>query len=78
MRLVFQARKKLLNSKVLITGTGGPGSASTLYLTAAETGLLGIADSDQVEISNLQRQIIHSTANISKLKSLSAAEKILS
>ena len=51
-------QKKLLKSKVLIVGAGGLGSPIALYLTAAGIGTIGIIDSDTVEISNIQRQII--------------------
>lgn len=62
---------KLLNSKVLVLGAGGLGSAAIAYLAAAGIGTLGIMDNDLVEISNLQRQIIHG-GNIGMSKSKSA------
>jgi len=61
---------------VLIIGAGGLGSPAALYLAAAGVGTLGIADSDHVDLSNLQRQIIHFTEDIGKPKVVSAAEKI--
>lgn len=71
-----KGQKKLLAGKVLLIGTGGLGSPVSLYLAAAGIGKLGIVDSDNVEISNLQRQIVHSTPNIGKPKVESAAERI--
>jgi molybdopterin/thiamine biosynthesis adenylyltransferase len=68
---------KLLEAKVLVVGLGGLGSAITYYLAAAGVGCLGIIDSDVVDISNLQRQILHSTATIGIPKTVSA-EKTLS
>ncbi len=62
---------KLLNSKVLVLGAGGLGSAAIAYLSAAGVGTLGIMDNDIVEISNLQRQIIHG-GNIGMSKARSA------
>ena len=56
-----EGQKKLLKSKVLIIGAGGLGSPVALYLAAAGVGTIGIADADLVDLSNLQRQIIHNT-----------------
>lgn len=64
-------QRKLLGSRVLIIGAGGLGSSAIAYLAAAGVGTLGIIDSDIVEISNLQRQIIHG-GNIGLAKSISA------
>lgn len=69
-------QNKILNSKVLIIGTGGLGSPVAMYLTAAGVGTIGLVDSDKVDISNLQRQIIHYTPDIGKLKVESAAKKM--
>ena len=69
-------QEKLLSSKVLIVGTGGLGSPAALYLAAAGVGTVGIADADSVELSNLQRQIIHSTDDIGSKKTASAEKKI--
>lgn len=66
----------LLNSKVLAIGAGGLGSPALLYLAAAGVGTIGIVDSDVVEVSNLQRQIIHSTERVGMLKAESAKEEI--
>jgi molybdopterin/thiamine biosynthesis adenylyltransferase/rhodanese-related sulfurtransferase len=67
---------KLLESKVLIVGAGGLGSPAALYLAAAGVGTLGIVDFDVVEASNLQRQVIHSTARLGEKKVDSARESI--
>ncbi|MFK7826409.1 MAG: molybdopterin-synthase adenylyltransferase MoeB [Oligoflexales bacterium] len=64
---------KLLGSKVLVIGAGGLGCPSAYYLAAAGIGTLGIIDSDKVELSNLQRQILHSTDRIGMSKVESAA-----
>ena len=65
-------QKKLLDSKVLVIGAGGLGSPAILYLTAAGVGTLGIADYDTVDLSNLQRQIIHHNDNVGVKKTRSA------
>lgn len=67
---------KLLASQVLVVGAGGLGSALLLYLAAAGVGTLGILDDDRVELSNLQRQIIHATADLGRPKVESAAEGV--
>lgn len=69
-------QKKLLEARVLVVGLGGLGSAATYYLAAAGIGHLGIVDSDTVEISNLQRQILHSVASIGMPKTASAEKTI--
>jgi molybdopterin-synthase adenylyltransferase len=69
-------QQKLLNSKVLIIGAGGLGAPIALYLAAAGVGTLGIIDGDQVDLSNLQRQVIHFTDDVGKAKVESAREKI--
>lgn len=65
-------QKVLLNSRVLLIGAGGLGSPIALYLAAAGIGQLTIADGDEIELSNLQRQIIHQTRNIGQNKAESA------
>ncbi len=70
-------QEKLLNAKVLVIGAGGLGCPIAQYLTAAGVGTLGIIDSDSVEISNLQRQILHFTADINRPKVESAREKLI-
>ena len=69
-------QKKLLNTKILIIGAGGLGSAVIYYLAAAGVGCLGIMDHDQVDLSNLQRQIIHNSNDINRNKVDSVKEKI--
>lgn len=69
-------QKKLLSGSALIIGAGGLGSPAALYLAAAGVGTIGIADNDAVDLSNLQRQIIHSEKNIGTDKTLSAKEKM--
>jgi len=68
---------KLKNSSVLFIGAGGLGSSSILYAAAAGIGRIGIIDNDQVEKSNLQRQIIHNIKELGKNKTDSAAKRIL-
>jgi len=67
---------KLKNTSVLIAGAGGLGSISAYYLTAAGIGKLRIVDSDSVELSNLNRQIIHSEDDLDRAKTQSAADKL--
>jgi molybdopterin/thiamine biosynthesis adenylyltransferase len=67
---------KLLASKALIVGAGGLGSPAALYLAAAGVGTLGIVDFDVVEVSNLQRQVLHSTDRVGEKKVVSAAAAI--
>ena len=67
---------RLKNSKVLVIGAGGLGSPALLYLAAAGVGTLGIADFDEVDESNLQRQVIHGQSDIGKSKAVSARESI--
>ncbi len=69
-------QEKILNSKVLIIGAGGLGAPAALYLAAAGVGTIGIVDGDVVDLTNLQRQIIHFTPDIDKPKVQSAKEKI--
>jgi molybdopterin-synthase adenylyltransferase len=71
-----KGQKKLLDGRVLIIGAGGLGAPIALYLAAAGVGTIGIADADCVDLSNLQRQVIHFTPDIGKPKVLSAREKM--
>ncbi len=71
-----KGQKILFNSRVLIIGVGGLGAPVALYLAAAGIGTIGIADADAVEISNLQRQVIHHTTDVGKAKVLSARDKM--
>ena len=72
-----KGQKKLLNARVLIIGAGGLGAPAALYLAAAGVGTIGIADADVVDLSNLQRQVIHATSDIGKPKVASAKESML-
>ena len=69
-------QEKLLRSSVLLVGAGGLGAPAGLYLAAAGVGTIGIVDADQVDITNLQRQIIHHTADIGLEKVISAKNKM--
>ena len=66
--VALEGQKKLKAAKVLCIGAGGLGSPLALYLAAAGVGRLGIVDFDVVDFTNLQRQIIHSTANVGRLE----------
>lgn len=70
-------QQRLLTSRVLVIGLGGLGSAAAYYLAAAGIGVIGIADSDRVELSNLQRQILHDRNDVGKMKTFSAQEKLM-
>ena len=72
----LEGQTKLLNAKVLALGAGGLGSPIALYLAAAGVGTLGIVDDDEVDLSNLQRQVIHTTDRIGVPKVDSAEEAI--
>src|SRR5437764_232637 len=71
-----KGQKKIAQAKVLIIGAGGLGSPAALYLAAAGLGTIGLIDSDVVDLSNLQRQVIHHTPDVGRSKVLSAKEKI--
>ena len=71
-----EGQQKLLNAKVLVIGAGGLGSPNILYLAAAGVGTIGVVDDDVVDLSNLQRQILHGTADINRSKVVSAAESV--
>lgn len=71
-----EGQEKLLQAKVLVIGAGGLGSPVLLYLAAAGVGNIGVVDDDVVELSNLQRQVIHNEKNLNQKKVLSAKEKI--
>lgn len=72
-----EGQLKLKQSRVLVIGMGGLGSPISLYLAAAGIGTLGIVDFDSVDLSNLQRQILHSTENVGKKKTQSAKARLL-
>lgn len=73
----IEGQQSLLDSTALLIGMGGLGSPSALYLAAAGVGNLILVDFDEVEVSNLQRQVIHTTEDIGKAKVDSAREKML-
>ncbi|WP_164926908.1 HesA/MoeB/ThiF family protein [Chlorobaculum tepidum] len=69
-------QEKLLHSKVLVIGAGGLGSPAAFYLAAAGVGTIGLMDGDTVDLSNLQRQILHTTASVGANKTASAQERL--
>ncbi|ACI91638.1 uba/thif-type NAD/fad binding fold protein [Afipia carboxidovorans OM5] len=71
-----QGQAALKAAKVLVIGAGGLGAPALMYLAAAGVGTLGVIDDDVVTLSNLQRQIIHTTADVGKAKTDSAAESV--
>ncbi|MDR3218240.1 MAG: HesA/MoeB/ThiF family protein [Dysgonamonadaceae bacterium] len=71
-----EGQEKISNGKVLVVGAGGLGAPVAFYLAAAGVGTIGIIDGDVVDLSNLQRQIIHFTEDVNKPKVISAKEKI--
>ena len=71
-----RGQERLLGASVLVVGAGGLGSAAALYLAAAGVGTIGIADGDVVELSNLQRQILHGTTDVGRPKTESAAARL--
>ena len=70
------AQEKLKASRVLMIGTGGLGSPAALYLAAAGVGTLGLVDADVVDLSNLQRQLLHGTKDVGRSKLDSAADRL--
>lgn len=72
-----KGQRKLLNAKVLIIGAGGLGAPAAMYLAAAGVGHIGIVDADEVDLSNLQRQVIHTTQDLGKAKVKSAKETMV-
>jgi molybdopterin/thiamine biosynthesis adenylyltransferase len=73
----IKGQKKLSRSKVLIAGAGGLGSPAALYLAAAGVGCIGIIDADDVDLSNLQRQLLHGTDDVGRSKTDSARASML-
>jgi adenylyltransferase/sulfurtransferase len=72
----LDGQRRLKNARVLLVGAGGLGSPAALYLAAAGVGTLGLVDFDQVDITNLQRQVIHGTKDIGRPKLDSASDRI--
>ena len=72
----IKGQERIINSKVLCIGAGGLGSPTIMYLAAAGVGEIGIVDFDQVDITNLQRQIIHTQDDLGQNKAISASQKV--
>jgi sulfur-carrier protein adenylyltransferase/sulfurtransferase len=72
----IEGQQRLLETSILLIGAGGLGSPAALYLAAAGVGRIGIVDDDRVDASNLQRQVLHSTAELGESKAESARETI--
>jgi molybdopterin/thiamine biosynthesis adenylyltransferase/rhodanese-related sulfurtransferase len=70
-------QRRLANARVLVVGAGGLGSPALLYLAAAGVGTIGIVDADVVDVSNLQRQVVHTDADVGRLKVDSARDRVL-
>src|SRR5437016_13460518 len=73
----MEGQLKLKNAKVLLVGTGGLGAPLGLYLAAAGVGRIGLVDFDVVDLTNLQRQVIHGTKDVGRKKLDSAVESML-
>ncbi|HEY9518277.1 MAG TPA: ThiF family adenylyltransferase, partial [Gemmatimonadales bacterium] len=69
-------QERLAGARVLLVGAGGLGSPAALYLAAAGVGTLGIVDADLVDLTNLQRQVLHGTAAVGRAKTESARERL--
>jgi molybdopterin/thiamine biosynthesis adenylyltransferase/rhodanese-related sulfurtransferase len=72
----MQGQCRLKKARVLVVGAGGLGSPALIYLAAAGVGTIGVVDDDVVELSNLQRQVAHGVADVGRLKSASAAQRL--
>ena len=72
----MEGQRRLKNARVLVVGAGGLGSPALTYLAAAGVGTIGVVDDDVVEESNLQRQVVHSTADLGRLKVDSAVDAL--
>jgi molybdopterin/thiamine biosynthesis adenylyltransferase len=71
-----EGQQKLMDASVLVIGAGGLGSPASMYLAAAGVGTIGLVDFDRVELSNLQRQLLHDTADVGRPKVDSARERL--
>jgi len=74
----MEGQRRLKNARVLVVGAGGLGSPALMYLAAAGVGTIGVVDDDVVELSNLQRQVVHGAGDVGRLKSESAAQRLAS
>jgi molybdopterin/thiamine biosynthesis adenylyltransferase/rhodanese-related sulfurtransferase len=74
----MDGQRRLKNARVLVVGAGGLGSPVLMYLAAAGVGTIGVVDDDVVELSNLQRQVVHQVGDVGRLKSESAAQRLAS
>ena len=74
----MEGQRRLKNARVLVVGAGGLGSPALMYLAAAGVGTIGVVDDDVVEMSNLQRQVVHGVEDVGRLKSESAAQTLAS
>jgi sulfur-carrier protein adenylyltransferase/sulfurtransferase len=74
----MEGQRRLKNARVLVVGAGGLGSPALIYLAAAGVGTIGVVDDDVVELSNLQRQVVHGVADVGRLKSESATQTLAS
>src|SRR5687767_1801413 len=72
----LEGQRRLKAARVLIVGAGGLGSPVALYLSAAGVGTLGLVDFDDVDVTNLQRQVLHGTKDVGRPKLMSARERI--
>src|SRR5687768_5089341 len=73
----LEGQRKLKAARVLCVGAGGLGSPASLYLAAAGVGTIGLVDFDDVDVSNLQRQVLYSTADIGRPKLDAATDRLL-
>ena len=74
----MEGQRRLRNARVLVVGAGGLGSPALMYLAAAGVGTIGVVDDDVVELSNLQRQVVHGVADVGRRKSESASQRLAS
>jgi sulfur-carrier protein adenylyltransferase/sulfurtransferase len=72
----MEGQRRLKNARVLVVGAGGLGSPALMYLAAAGVGTIGVVDDDVVELSNLQRQVVHGVGDLGRRKSESAADRL--